>query len=235
MIYADGVCEATGRFGNTQIAGDFTLSADLKNYWAHWAYSREDPAFQELLSQTSYIAVQDDHEVVNDFGPLHDTRDSAPYTPGVHLLPIGLQAFLDCNPIRTKAHTLKGCTAILNPERLFFHGAPAGINYSEALDYFTFGAVEVSEVGDLTVKIINANGDIVSENQIKSLFPACLDALLHSISTGNGFCRANITACVIGLALRVPEWNYSEVKKVTEVLLRHTGLSALHNCDENDI
>lgn len=40
----------------------------------------------------------------------------------------------------------------LNPERLFFHGAPSGINYQEALAYFTFGAVVVNENGDMTPK-----------------------------------------------------------------------------------
>jgi alkaline phosphatase D len=40
----------------------------------------------------------DDHEVVNDFGPLTDAPITPPYT-GVHLLPIGLDAFLDFTPI----------------------------------------------------------------------------------------------------------------------------------------
>jgi len=107
MIYADGICGATGRFGNQQVAGNFTQSADLKNYWAHWSYNKADPAFQTLLQETPYIAVWDDHEVVNDFGPLHDTRSTPPYTPGEHLLPIGLKAFLDYNPIAVSAETPK--------------------------------------------------------------------------------------------------------------------------------
>lgn len=110
MIYADGLCEETGRYGNAQIAGDFIQSADLDNYWAHWKYNREDDALRELLSRTSYVAIWDDHEVVNDFGPLHDTRDSAPYTAGEHLLPTGLRAFLDYNPIAEDK---------LNPQRLY--------------------------------------------------------------------------------------------------------------------
>lgn len=52
----------------------------------------------------------DDHEVVNDFGPLSDTRDLPPYTPGEHLLPIGLDAFLDYTPIAIPAE---------NPGRLY--------------------------------------------------------------------------------------------------------------------
>jgi len=99
MIYADAVCASIGRFGNAQIEGDFTFSADLKNFWAHWAYNRDDPEFRRFLKNTPYIAIWDDHEVVNDFGPLHDTRNNPPYTPGEHLMPIGLKAFLDYNPI----------------------------------------------------------------------------------------------------------------------------------------
>lgn len=98
MIYADGVCDATGRYGNAQVAGNFAQSAELGAFWAHWKYNREDPGYQRLLAGTAYFPIWDDHEVVNDFGPLHDTRDAAPYTPGQHLLPIGLRAFLDYNP-----------------------------------------------------------------------------------------------------------------------------------------
>jgi alkaline phosphatase D len=54
-----------------------------------------------------YYAIWDDHEVVNDFGPLHDTRTNPPYTPGVHLLPVGLKSFLDYNPIVPAASTPK--------------------------------------------------------------------------------------------------------------------------------
>ena len=54
-----------------------------------------------------YVGVWDDHEVVNDFGPLNDTRSTPPYTPGVHLLPIGLEAFLDYTPIAVAPNTPK--------------------------------------------------------------------------------------------------------------------------------
>ncbi len=315
MIYADGVCGTTGGFGNAQIAGNFTQSADLPNYWAHWSYNREDFGLQRLLRHTPYIAIWDDHEVVNDFGPLHDTRDSVPYTPGVHLLPLGLQAFLDYNPVdidpatpkrlyrtirwgrhvelfvldtrqyrdanfmdddqrapktmlgreqltwlkeklaasdatwkvivssvpmsiptgfpaengrdgwanydqvsgfenelidilrfmqrqsidnsvwlTTDVHFSEGFVYrpfadapefevyefvsgplnagvfpneafddSLHPERLFFHGAPAGLDYDGALEYLTFGTVEVSEEGDMAIKIVNALGEAVAE------------------------------------------------------------------------
>ncbi len=315
MIYADGVCEAIGGFGNQQIIGNFIPSANLDNYWAHWSYNREDGGFQQLLSGTPYIAIWDDHEVANDFGLLHDTRETAPYTSGEHLLPIGLQAFLDYNPIAispdtpnrlyrnirwgqhielfvldtrqyrdanfmpdnedapksmlgreqltwlkqklaasdatwkvivssvpmsiptgfppengrdgwanfdqdtgfeyeltailrylqqqgsknivwltTDVHFSEGFIyqpfadapdfavyefvsgplnagvfpnedfdSSLNPSRLFFHGAPVGLDYDGALEYLTFGTVEVSEQGDMTVKIINASGNVVAE------------------------------------------------------------------------
>ena len=110
MIYADGTCAATGRYGNQQVPGDFTASFDLKNYWAHWRYNRDDASFQHLLATTPYYAIWDDHEVVNDFGPLHDTRNYAPYTAGKHLLPKGMQAFLNYNPVAESAST---------PDRLY--------------------------------------------------------------------------------------------------------------------
>ena len=102
MIYADNTCDPVGRYGNDQVPGDFIVSADLPNFWAHWRYSREDETFQQLLASTPYYAIWDDHEVVNDFGPLHDTRDTPPYIPGESLLPIGLKSFLDYNPISPK-------------------------------------------------------------------------------------------------------------------------------------
>jgi alkaline phosphatase D len=99
MIYADGTCTETGKYGNQQVIGDYQKSADMENYWGHWKYNLADESYQKLLSSTAYYAIWDDHEVVNDFGPLHDTRTAAPYTAGKHLLPMGLQAFLDFNPV----------------------------------------------------------------------------------------------------------------------------------------
>jgi len=98
MIYADNACEGKGRFGNSQVPNS-GVATDLPSYWAQWKYNREDAAFQELFAATPYYAVWDDHEVVNDFGPLHDTRQEKPYSPAVHLLPIGREAFLDYNPL----------------------------------------------------------------------------------------------------------------------------------------
>jgi alkaline phosphatase D len=110
MIYADGVCNALGRFGNPQVPGNFPQSSTPEDFWAHWKYNREDAAYRELMAATPYYAIWDDHEVVNDFGPLHDTRNNPPYTPGQPLLPMGLQAFLAYNPVMERN---------LTPDRLY--------------------------------------------------------------------------------------------------------------------
>jgi alkaline phosphatase D len=107
MIYADNACDPVGRYGNQQVPGGFGPAVDLPSFWAHWRYSRADTASQRLLASTGYVGVWDDHEVVNDFGPLSDTRSTPPYTPGVHLLPIGLDAFLDYTPIAVAQNTPK--------------------------------------------------------------------------------------------------------------------------------
>jgi alkaline phosphatase D len=107
MIYADNACDPIGRYGNPQVPGGFGPATDRAGFWAHWRYNRADAAQQRLLASTSYVGVWDDHEVVNDFGPLNDTRATPPYTPGVHLLPIGLEAFLDYTPIAIAANTPK--------------------------------------------------------------------------------------------------------------------------------
>jgi alkaline phosphatase D len=107
MIYADNACDPVGRYGNAQIPGGFGPATDLPGFWAHWRYNRADGASQRLLARTGYVGVWDDHEVVNDFGPLSDTRSTPPYTPGVHLLPIGLEAFIDYTPIAIAPNTPK--------------------------------------------------------------------------------------------------------------------------------
>lgn len=110
MIYADEICDAVGRYGNKQVVGNFLPAADMADFWAHWKYNRADSGFRQLLTNVPYYAVWDDHEVVNDFGPLHDTRNAPPYTPGAHLLPQGLAAFLDYNAIAQNPAT---------PQRLY--------------------------------------------------------------------------------------------------------------------
>jgi alkaline phosphatase D len=100
MIYADNACDPVGRYGNAQVPGGFGPAVDLAGFWAHWRYNRADPALQRLLSSTNYVGIWDDHEVVNDFGPLTDAPSTPPYT-GAHLLPLGRHAFLDYTPLAT--------------------------------------------------------------------------------------------------------------------------------------
>ena len=71
MIYADNACDAAGRYGNAQVGG-LGVAVALRDFWAHWRYARADRPSQQLLRSTSYVGVWDDHEVVNDFGPLTD-------------------------------------------------------------------------------------------------------------------------------------------------------------------
>jgi alkaline phosphatase D len=99
MIYADDVCLPVGRYGNAQVPRAQAQATDLPGFWAHWRYNRADPGLQALLASISYVGVWDDHEVLNDFGPLTDTRATPPYDPTVHLMPLGRQAFLDYTPL----------------------------------------------------------------------------------------------------------------------------------------
>lgn len=100
MIYADNTCRAKGRFKRPQHPGLQHKATRVEDFWAAWRYNRADAGYRELLSQSSVYAVWDDHEVVNNFGPAHDRRDDAPYKPGVALMPMGRQAFMDYNPLR---------------------------------------------------------------------------------------------------------------------------------------
>lgn len=99
MIYADDVCHPVGPLGNAQVPGEFGPATDLDGFRAHWRYAREDEAFRVLLATTPYVAVWDDHEVVNDAGPHHDTRTAPPYRTHVPLLPLAHRAFFEWNPL----------------------------------------------------------------------------------------------------------------------------------------
>jgi alkaline phosphatase D len=99
MIYADDICGDYGGFGNAQIPASFGPSIDLEGFRAHWRYNWEDRAFQRLVAGTPYYPLWDDHEVVNNFGPATDRRSRAPYTMDIELMPLGLRAYLDYNPI----------------------------------------------------------------------------------------------------------------------------------------
>ena len=99
MIYADDICADTGGFGNPQVPATFGPSVDLEGFRAHWRYNWADPAFQRLVAGTPYYPLWDDHEVVNDFGPATDRRWQPPYTIDIELMPLGLRAYIDYNPI----------------------------------------------------------------------------------------------------------------------------------------
>jgi alkaline phosphatase D len=99
MIYADDVCHPIGLYGNPQVPGEFGPAADLDGFRAHWRYNRKDPGLRVLLATTPYVAVWDDHEIVNDAGPHHDTRAEPPYRAGVPLLPLARRAFTEWNPL----------------------------------------------------------------------------------------------------------------------------------------
>lgn len=51
-LAGDGVCHSEGLGQNAQVEGDFTVSADLDMFWAHWRYNLEDPGC-ELLGRTA--------------------------------------------------------------------------------------------------------------------------------------------------------------------------------------
>lgn len=107
MIYADGACDARGRYFNQQVPRGNSAATKRAEFWEHWRYNREDSGFQQLLSRSGYYAVWDDHEVVNDFGPERDQRGNAPYRVGQHLMPEGLQAFLDYQAFSPQAEGQK--------------------------------------------------------------------------------------------------------------------------------
>lgn len=107
MIYADFTCDPAGLYGNAQIVGDFPAASDLPSFWAHWRYNREDPGFRQFLGRTSYYAIWDDHEVSNDFGPLHVSPGPTKENPNKPLLALGLSAFLDYNPLAEHVDTPK--------------------------------------------------------------------------------------------------------------------------------
>lgn len=105
MIHADQGCEPIGKFGNQQVRLAVGAATTKPDFWAHWKYAREDQALRDFLATTPYFPVWDDHEVIEGLGPLQDTRQSKPYKPGRHLLPIGLDAFIDYNPVSIGGET----------------------------------------------------------------------------------------------------------------------------------
>jgi alkaline phosphatase D len=89
MIYADNEVPARGKLGNAQVPLSNPMTQDRASFAAHWRYLHDDAGFAELLLRTPYVAIWDDHEVRNDFGP-HDDGG---------LLPLGLDALFEWNPL----------------------------------------------------------------------------------------------------------------------------------------
>jgi len=96
MIYADNRCEPVASYGYEQIPGPPAPATALPAFWAIWRYNRADRRFQHFLASTSYYAVWDDHEIMDDSGP---RRDELPQAPGVHLMPLAREAFVDYQPM----------------------------------------------------------------------------------------------------------------------------------------
>lgn len=110
MIYGDQACEARGFYGNDQIPAPVREATTVRQYWEHWRYNREDSGLQRFLASTAYVAMWDDHEVVNDFGPKDAWHAFPPYVAGADLVPLGRHALFDYNPIAHDA---------TDPDRLY--------------------------------------------------------------------------------------------------------------------
>lgn len=78
MIYADGVCEARGRYGNEQVPGQFAPADSAAQFAAHWNYQFDDEAFARFRANVPWYLTWDDHEVINDFDPGRDFRTEDP-------------------------------------------------------------------------------------------------------------------------------------------------------------
>ena len=92
MIYADERCHSRSLYGEPQVDAGFEPSNRLVDFWAHWHYARADPHLTTLLQRRPYVAVWDDHEVINDV----DRTSPA--------LPVGLRAFRHQNPVPDSLH-----------------------------------------------------------------------------------------------------------------------------------
>lgn len=96
MIYADHVCQPENPWGDPQHPTAQHPARTEEDFLARWAYNRADRAHRHLLSRWPYFALMDDHEVVNDAGPRHDSPAGE---PTVHLMRRGVDAFFAHNPI----------------------------------------------------------------------------------------------------------------------------------------
>jgi alkaline phosphatase D len=129
MVYEDNACLPRGQLGNVQVPGPTQASTKLEDYWAMWHYNRSDVGLSDFATHQRYVAVWDDHEVLNDFGPGNDTRSEAPYTAGEHMLPVGLKAFIDENPLIADA------TAAPKLYRTFTYGLHAQVFVLDCRQY----------------------------------------------------------------------------------------------------
>ena len=96
MIYADGACDAQGLYGNAQVPGATLPATGLGGFRARWRYNRTDADWIALAARTPYVPVWDDHEVIDDFGPKHDSPADQ---PELRLMRLGRRAFLENNPV----------------------------------------------------------------------------------------------------------------------------------------
>jgi alkaline phosphatase D len=101
MIHADTPCDQVGNYGNKQIPLTAEPARTVDGLWTRWKYTRLDRGLQEFVAKTPYFPVWNDHEVIDKLGPLHDSHPSKTSQPAEHLLPLGLAAFLDYNPLVT--------------------------------------------------------------------------------------------------------------------------------------
>lgn len=101
MIYADATCEPVGALGNPQVPGPPLAQAGVRSFAEHWRYNLADPGLRRLRARMGWLAVWDDHEVVNDFGP---ATAHPPGEPRRRLLEPGLRAFVEFNPVLPPPH-----------------------------------------------------------------------------------------------------------------------------------
>lgn len=96
LVYADDTCRAEGALDHAQLELRAPALPSIEAYRAHWRYAEEDAAYRAM--RWGAYAVWDDHEIVNDAGPLHDHVRRG---PGQHvpLLPLGRRTFLEHNSL----------------------------------------------------------------------------------------------------------------------------------------
>jgi alkaline phosphatase D len=107
LIYADNACESVGRYGNAQMRGGFGPAVDLAGFWAALALQ---PRRQRLSAPSCKHVLR--RRLGRPRGrerlrPADRHALDAAVHGRVHLLPIGLEAFLDYTPIAVAKNTPK--------------------------------------------------------------------------------------------------------------------------------